>query len=324
MNGSDSTTSAWLPSASSTIANDVDALFNFILYAGTALFLIVTLGVVIFAWRYRRRGKAGLTDKKDHSLPLEIAWTAIPVVLIVIVFIWGFNGYMRMNVVPHNALEVKVTGQRWFWSFDYPEGASSMNEMVVPVNRPIKLVMSSTDVIHSFFVPDFRVKMDLLPNRYTVAWFEATRTGIFPIYCAEYCGKGHSLMLGSVRVVDDSTYAAWIESNASFGEGLPLVEYGADLYQTAACYTCHTVDGTVKEGPSFVGRFDTEILLADGSRVTVDDNYIRESILSPRAKLAHGFAAVMPTYQGILKDRQIDALIAYVKSLNNVEEEQVD
>lgn len=324
MNATDTATSAWLPSASSTIASDVDALFNFILYAGTAMLAIVVLGVVIFGWRYRRRGKAGLTPGKDHSLAMEIAWTGVPVILIMIVFVWGFNGYMRMNVVPHNALEIKVTGQRWFWSFDYPEGATSLNELIVPVHRPVKLLMSSTDVIHSFFVPDFRLKMDLLPNRYTIAWFEATRTGMFPIYCAEYCGKGHSEMLGTVRVVDDSAYTNWLESNTVLGEGLSLPEYGADLYRTKACVTCHSLDKSPQEGPSFLGRYGTEVLMSDGSRVTIDENYLRESILEPRAKLANGFQPVMPTYQGILKQRQVDALVAYIKALNEPNQEQVD
>lgn len=311
----DMVSSPWLPSAASTQAGDVDALFNFILYASIAFFLIVLVGVVVFAWRYRRRGKAGLTSGKDHSLALEITWTAIPIVLIIIVFIWGFRGYMRANVVPNDALEVKVTGQKWFWSFDYPEGASAVNELVVPVHKPIKLLMSSKDVIHSFFVPNFRVKMDVLPNRYTMAWFEATAEGTYPLYCAEYCGKGHSEMLGTVRVVNDSTYNAWLESSTVLGEGLSLEEYGEQLYTAKACVTCHSLDGTIKEGPSFRGLYGTQTLLQDGARVTVDENYVRESILNPRAKIVNGFQPVMPTFQGILKDRQVDALIAYIKSL---------
>ncbi|MEW5794787.1 MAG: cytochrome c oxidase subunit II [Candidatus Zixiibacteriota bacterium] len=306
----------WLPSAASTTAADVDALFNFILFAGLAFFLIVTAGVIAFVLRHRRRGKAGLTYGKDHSLALEITWTVIPVILIVIVFVWGFKGYMRMNVVPHGALEIKVTAQKWFWTFDHPDGANAVNELVVPVGKPVKLLMSSADVIHSFFVPNFRVKMDVLPNRYTVTWFEATAEGVYPLYCAEYCGKGHSEMLAAVRVVSDSSYQAWLNANSVMGAGLTLEQYGAQLYTTKACVTCHSLDGTAKDGPSFKGRFGTEILLSDGSRLLMDENYMRESILDPRAKMANGFQPVMPTFQGILKDRQIDALIAYIKSLN--------
>lgn len=312
----DSTATSWLPSASSTTAGDVDALFNFILYAGGVMFAIVVLTVVLFVWRYRRRGKAGLTSGVDHSLGLEITWTVVPVILIMIVFIWGFTDYMRMSVVPHDALEIKVTAQRWFWTFDHPDGANALNELVVPVGRPIKLLMSSTDVIHSFFVPDFRVKMDVLPNRYTVTWFEATRTGEFPLYCAEYCGKGHSEMLAVVRVVDDSSYVAWLESSQSLGEGLTLEEYGKQLYRAKACVTCHSNDGTVLDGPSFKGRFGIEALMNDGTRVIVDENYIRESILNPKTRIVNGFEPIMPTFQGLLRDRQIDALVAYIKSLN--------
>jgi cytochrome c oxidase subunit 2 len=312
----DTTSSPWLPSATSTNAGDVDALFNFILYTSVVFFAIVLIGVIIFVLRYRRRGAAGLTSEKDHSLALEITWTAIPVVLIVIVFIWGFKGFMRQAVVPHDALEVKVTAQRWFWTFDHPGGANAVNELVVPVNKPIKLLMSSTDVIHSFFVPNFRVKMDVLPNRYSITWFEATAEGTYPLYCAEYCGKGHSEMLATVMVVSDSAYSAWLESSTVLGEGLTLEEYGEQLFTAKACVTCHSLDGTTIEGPSFKGRFGTEALFQDGSRATVDENYIRESILNPKAKIVNGFQPVMPTFQGVLKDRQIDALIAFIKALN--------
>jgi len=312
----DSSGYGWLPPQSSTTAGDVDSLFNFILGWSAVFFVIVVAAVLLFSWRYRRRGKAGLTYGKDHNLALEIVWTAIPVVLILVVFFWGFRDFMRMHVAPHDSKEIKVTGQRWFWTFDYPEGASAVNELVVPVNRPIKLLLSSADVIHSFFVPNFRIKMDVLPNRYTVAWFEATEEGDYDLYCAEFCGRGHSEMLGKVHVVSDSGYAAWIDANSSLGEGMSLEEYGAQLYRQKACVTCHSLDGSDIQGPSFKGRFGTQVLMADGSRVAMDENYMRESILSPRAKVANGYQPVMPTYQGILKDRQIDALIAYIKSLN--------
>ena len=312
----DSSGYSWLPPQGSTVASDVDSLFNFILFAGGVFFVVIVSAIAFFVWRYRRRAKAGLTSAKDHSLALEIVWTAVPVVLVMIVFFWGFRDYLRLSVVPHDALEVKVTGQRWFWTFDYPEGANAVNELVVPVNRPIKLVMSSQDVIHSFFVPNFRVKMDVLPNRYTIAWFEATATGEHDLYCSEYCGKGHSEMLGKVRVVSDSAYAAWLDANSGLGEGLTLEQFGEQLYKQKACVTCHSLDGSIKEGPSFAGRFGSTVIMSDGSRVPMDENYIRESILSPRARVANGFQPVMPTYQGVLKDRQIDALVAFIKSLN--------
>lgn len=319
----DTTGSFWLPSQSSTVASDVDALFNFILGGSAVIFGLVTGAIILFLIRYRRRGKAGLTDGKAHNLAMEITWTAIPTVLIIIVFFWGFRSYIGLHVTPHESMEVKVTGQKWFWSFDYPEGASSVNELVVPVNKPVKLLMSSSDVIHSFFVPNFRIKMDVLPNRYTISWFEATHTGEFDLYCTEFCGAGHSEMIGKVKVLDDSGYVAWLDANSTLGEGMTPVEFGELLYQRKACNTCHSLDGSVKEGPSFVGRFNTEILMADGTQVTMDENYLRESILNPQAKIVNGFQPVMPTFQGLLRDREVDALIAFIKSLNEPQDANI-
>ena len=311
----DTTATLYLPTGHSTVAADIDALFYFILYASIVIFAIVVFTMTWFVIRYKRRDGDGLTYGKDHNLLMEIIWTAIPTILIVIVFIWGFKGFLRLHVVPRDAIEIKVTGQKWFWTFDHPEGANAVNELVVPVNKPIKLLMSSMDVIHSLFVPNFRIKMDVLPNRYTIAWFEATRMGEYNLFCTEFCGKGHSEMIGKVKVVSDEEYLAWIESASSLGEGMSLEEYGEVLYTQKACITCHSLDGTAVTGPSFKRRFGTEILLSDGSRVTMDENYIRESILNPNAKLVNGFQPVMPTFQGILKDRQVDALTAYIKSL---------
>lgn len=317
----DSTGSFIMPSPSSSVAGEVDALFNFILWGGVVFLAIVVFTIALFSIKYRRRGRVGLTSGKDNSLSLEITWTVIPTILILVVFFWGFKSYMRMNIVPADAIEIKVTGQKWFWSFDYPGGANAVNELVVPVNKPIKLLMSSVDVIHSFFVPNFRVKMDVLPNRYTVTWFKALYTGEYDLYCTEFCGTGHSDMLGKVIVVSDSAYAAWLDASSTMGEGLTPVEFGAQLYQRKACVTCHTLDGSRKDGPSFLNRFGTQALMSDGSRVLVDENYLRESILDPRTKVANGYQAIMPTFQGILKPQQVDALIAFIKSINNVEEE---
>jgi cytochrome c oxidase subunit 2 len=298
------------------MAGEVDALFNFILWVSVILFAVVVAGIIFFSLRYRRRGRTSLTSGRDHNLALEIIWTAIPTVLIVIVFVWGFKDYLRMHIAPAHAIEIKVTGQKWFWSFDYPEGATAVNDLVVPVNKPVKLLMSSKDVIHSFFVPNFRVKMDVLPNRYTISWFQATHEGEFDLYCAEFCGGGHSNMIGKIKVVSDSSYAAWLEASSNVGEGLPPAEFGKLLYERKACVTCHSLDGQPKDGPSFLGRFGEPALMVSGERVTVDENYLRESILNPRAKIANGFEPIMPTFQGILKDREGDALSAFIKSLN--------
>jgi len=221
-----------------------------------------------------------------------------------------------MNIAPKDALEIKATGQKWFWTFDYPNGANSMNDLVVPVGKPVKLLMSSQDVIHSFFVPDFRVKMDVLPNRYTITWFEALNVGEYDIYCTEYCGKGHSEMLGKVKVMTEDEYSAWLESAAvDIPEGMSLEEAGEMLYTSKACATCHSIDGSPGVAPSFLGKFGSMERLVDGSDQLVDENYIRESILNPQSKVVLGYQPVMPTYQGVITDRQIDALIAYMKTL---------
>ncbi|MBD3223161.1 MAG: cytochrome c oxidase subunit II [Caldithrix sp.] len=310
--------SFFLPAPSSTVAGEVDALFNFILIASTVLFFIVVFGSIFFAIRYRRRnGKRQYTSEKAHNTKLEIIWTIIPTILVVIVFFWGFSTYLKMHVVPKDALQIKATGQKWFWQFEYKDGASSTNELVVPVGKPVEITLSSTDVIHSFYVPNFRIKMDALPNRYTKTWFEATQEGTFDLFCAEYCGTGHSKMIGTVKVVSEREYDEWLENNAISGEGLSLVELGEKLYTSKACNTCHSIDGTPNTGPTFQGIFGRQEKLQDGTDITADENYIRESILNPQAKIVSGYQPVMPTYQNILKDREVDALVEYLKTLSN-------
>jgi len=314
----DTTGTLFLPPQGSTISGSVDSLFHFILVTSTIFFLIIVLGALYFVLRYRKRANTAvqLTSGPTHSTKLELLWTIIPTILVFIVFLWGFKTYLRMHVVPGDALKIKVTAQKWFWSFDYTKsGAKSLNELVVPVGKPVELTMSSTDVIHSFYVPGFRIKMDVLPNRYTVTWFEATNAGVYDLFCAEYCGTGHSEMIGKVRAVGEREFSQWLEASSSSGEGMPLADYGAKLYSSKACVTCHTIDGTVKVGPSFKGLFGTQQVMVDGKRVLVDENYLRESILNPMAKVVAGFQPVMPSFQGLLNDKDIDALVEYIKSL---------
>ena len=314
----DSTATIWMPPARSTIAGDVDKLFFFIYYIAIGFFLLVVIAAIYFLIKYRRKGgEPGLTDGRDHNFKLELVWTIIPTILVFIVFVWGFRTYLRMNVAPKDAMEVKVTGQQWFWTFDYPNGATSMNQLVVPYGKPVKLLLSSKDVIHSFYVPDFRIKMDVLPNRYTTIWFDANRVGTYNLFCTEYCGTGHSTMLGKVKVVADDEYEDWLKKvgSGSDNDETPLPELGEKIYKSKACMTCHSTDGKAGVGPSFKGVFGHEVEFADGSKATVDENYIRESVLNPQAKVVKGFAPVMPTFQGLLTDREIDGVIAYIKTL---------
>lgn len=311
----DTTGTLFLPPQMSTMASEVDWLWDFIFITSTIFFVLVGAAIVYFIFRYRRRQEGVLTSGVDHNIKMEIVWTAVPTVIVLLVFFWGFQGFLKMHVVPGDAIEIKTTGQKWFWTFDYKEGANSVNELVVPVDKPVKLLMSSQDVIHSLFVPVFRMKMDVLPNRYTVTWFEATQTGEFDLLCTEFCGRGHSEMIGKVRVLSEREFNEWLESSSGMRKGQTLEEYGAELYKSKACFTCHSLDGSKIVGPSFLNKFGTMGFMKDGQQIQVDENYLRESILNPQAKIVAGYEPVMPTYQGILKDQQIDALIAYIKSL---------
>ncbi len=312
----DTTSTLWLPPQGSTLAGEVDPLFNFILWASTIMLLLVLALMVGFVWRYRRRkSDPGIITAPTHNTALELTWTLLPTLLVVVIFVWGFKTFVSMHVPPKDAFEIKVTGQKWFWSFDYPNGANTVNELVVPSGKAVKLLMSSKDVIHGFFVPDFRVKMDVLPNRYTILWFEAPNVGEHNLFCTQYCGKGHSEMLAKVKVLGEREFSQWLEAGAGGGEGMSPAEYGAKLYKSKACVTCHTIDGSKLVGPSFKGVFGTTATLAKGGTMPVDENFVRAHILNPKSLTIQGYDPVMPTYQGILNDKQLDALVAFIKSL---------
>ncbi len=306
----------WTPESASTGAPRHDALFYFLLYLSAFFFLLVVGLMVFFAIKYRRRREGQRTSPLAGSRRLEIIWSVIPALFFLLLFVWGWREYMSLAVPPGDAMDIRVTAQKWVWTFDYPKEGISSNELVVPVGRPVRLTMSSQDVIHSFFVPAFRIKRDVLPNRYTVAWFEATETGTYDIQCTEYCGTGHSQMLSRVRVLGEREFKEWVDSGGGLsGKGLSSIEFGKLLFKSKGCATCHSVDGSQRTGPTMLGRFGARTTLVEGKTVVVDDNYVRESIMDPAAKIAQGFQPVMPTYAGRLKDKQVDALIDYIKSL---------
>jgi cytochrome c oxidase subunit II len=313
----DTTGTFWLPPSVSTVSGEVDGLFMFMMWMSVFFFFMIVAGTLVFITKWRRR--SGDVERLDtgpsHNSFLEAMWIIVPTLLVLVIFVWGFRTYMRMSVIPANAMEVKVTAQKWFWSFAYPEGGNTVNELVVPVDTPVKLLMSSQDVIHSFFVPAFRVKRDVLPNRYQLAWFEATAVGEYDLYCTEYCGTKHSEMIGKVRVLGDREFKEWQDEAAFSGEGMSMADYGAKLYVSKACITCHTTDGSPANGPTWQGVWGTSEQLTDGTSVTVDENYVRKSILNPKAQIVAGYQPVMPTYQGLLNDREIDALVAYIKEV---------
>jgi len=309
--------SFWLPKPASTIAAGNDALFYFILYLSTFFFVVIIATIVVFVIKYRRRSDDDRTSPVHGNLKLEIVWATIPAILLMVIFGWSFRRYLDMSVPPANAIDIRVTAQKWSWSFDYPkDGISVTQDLVVPVGRPVRLTMSSVDVIHSFYVPAFRIKKDVVPNRYTVVWFEATEPGTYDLECAEYCGTGHSQMLGTIVVKTEHDYNAWIASGGGMsGKGLSSVDFGKKLFGQLGCAVCHSTDGSRKTGPSLLAIYGLTVTMTDGTTALVDDNYVRRSIMDPQAQVVLSYEPVMPTFKGRLDDKQTNALIDYVRSL---------
>jgi len=309
------------PPQASTNAPEVDALYTFMV----ALCGLTALGVIaamtFFAIRYRRRPGNEVGADIHGSTALEIFWTAIPFAILMFVFAWGASLYFKLSRPPADAMEVFVVGKQWMWKIQHMEGRREINTLHVPIGRPVKLTMTSEDVIHAFYVPAFRVKADVVPGRYTTLWFQPTQTGEFHLFCAEYCGTEHSRMGGSIVVMQPAEYEAWLAAAPGSGGGpapanLTPVEMGKKLFTEKACSTCHQpTPGGV--GPVLVGIFGHEVELATGATVKVDEAYIRESILTPLAKVVKGFPPAMPTFGGQLTEEQVMSLVAYVKSLSN-------
>ena len=306
----------WMPVQGSTGAVVVDRIFSLILWVSVFFFVLIVLLMVLFVVRYRRRaGREEAEPSPRHNTALEITWTVIPILIVIVIFVWGFRAFLNLNVPPANAYEVLVTGQKWKWLFTYPNGHVDEN-LHVPVDTPVRLVMTSEDVIHSFYVPAFRMKKDVVPGRYSKAWFRATRVGEFQVYCAEYCGTSHSDMLSMVVVHEPGGFEQWLERAADFLATMPPAEAGAKLVTQRGCAQCHSVDGRGGIGPTLKGVFGHEQQLTTGVRVTADEDYIRESIIEPQAKVVAGYQPVMPTYKGRLKDAEITAIIEYLKVLS--------
>ena len=305
--------SFWFPTAGSSIAGEIDGLFYFILALSTFFFFLLVGLMLFFVIRYRRREGYVQQDSTDHSTVLEISWSVIPSLLLTIMFFRGFTTYLDIRTPPGDAYEIKVIAKMWTWAFQYPNGYID-NELHLPVNRPVKLTMTSEDVIHSLFIPAFRSKMDVLPGRYTSMWFEATQTGEFPLYCAEYCGTKHSDMLSLVVVHPSGEFEKWLDSASNLSATLPPIEVGKILFTRRGCAQCHSIDGTARTGPSLKAVFGSQQPLTDGTTVEVDENYIRESILEPLKRVRAGYRPVMPSFKGQLKDAEIDGLIEFIKS----------
>lgn len=309
------------PEAASTMAGKVDALYFFLVAVAVFFAALIFISLTVFALKYRRRSETEVPPSIHGSTPLEIAWSVIPLGLVMIMFAWGAKLYFdEYNEVPPDAEEVYVVGKQWMWHIQHANGRREINELHVPVGRPIKLIMASEDVIHSFYIPAFRLKKDVVPGRYATIWFQATKPGRYHLFCAEYCGTGHSKMKGWVTVMEPAEYQAWL-SGGVVGESMEAA--GERLFNQLGCNTCHRADGTGR-GPSLVGVFGKPVRLLSGETVIADEAYIRESILNPNAKIVAGYPSptIMSTYQGQISERGILQIIAYLKSLSKEERSQ--
>jgi cytochrome c oxidase subunit II len=274
----------------------------------------VTVAVVLFFFKYHRKAATEVGVPIHGDMRLEVAWMVIPLILALGMFAWGAVVYVDFRTTPKDTLDIYMIGKQWMWKAEQPNGLREINELHVPVGRNVRLIMGSEDVIHDFFVPAFRVKMDVVPGHYNTMWFRPTKAGKYHFFCSQYCGTNHAIMGGWVTVMEPSDYAAWL-SGAAGGETNP-VALGEKLFIEKACNTCHLSTG-LGRSPSLNGVYGAKVLLADGSTVVADEAYIRESILQPNAKIVAGYQPLMPSFQGQLTEEQVMALIAYIKSLQS-------
>lgn len=300
----------------SDFAREVDFVYMSLFWLSVVLFVGIVGAAAYFSWRYRF--KAGrVTPHQTHNTMLEVIWTVIPTLVVIAIFFWGVNGYMKFAVPPGEAMEVQVVGKQWLWTFEYPDGTRSVNEMHVPVNKNVRLVMSSEDVLHDFYVPDMRIKRDIIPGRYTQEWFRANQGAIgeHVATCAEYCGKGHSDMHAKLFVDTQADYDKWMATGGTEYLDYSPEAWGKIQWDRKGCSTCHSIDGSASKGPTWKGIWGTMVKLNDGKSVLVDEAYVRESMMLPQAKIVAGFDPIMPTFQGLLRENEINGLIAFIKSL---------
>jgi cytochrome c oxidase subunit 2 len=300
------------PPTASEQAGKIDALYWFLIAVSAVMTVLIFSCIILFAWKYRRR--AGVEPTQiEGSTKLELTWSILPFLIMLVMFAWGAQLYFAAQQPPTDAMEIFVTGKQWMWKIQYPDGGREINELHVPVGQPVKLTMSSEDVIHSFSIPAFRVRHDVVPGHYDTLWFTATKPGRYHLFCTEYCGNQHSGMIGWVDVLDKRAYANWASGGGTQGT---LAEQGEKLFQQFGCSTCHLLD---QQGrcPTLRGLYNKPVQLADGATVVADDAYIRQSILDPNAKITASFEPnVMPVFKGQLSEENVIQLVAYIKSLS--------
>ncbi len=301
----------FFPEQASAQAAQVDGIYFFMLAVTSFFSLLIAALVVLFAIKYRRRHDNEVGAAIHGSLALELLWTVIPFLITMVMFAWGAKVFFDLYRPPAGAMEIYVVGKQWMWKAQHMDGLREINELHVPVGRPVKLIMGAEDVLHSFYIPAFRVKADVIPGRYNVLWFTATKPGRYHLFCAEYCGTKHSGMVGWVYAMEPTAYQAWL------GGGSPSetpAAAGEKLFQDFACSSCHRADALAR-APELEGLFGKTVELQGGGTAVADEAYIRESIVLPQAKIVNGFQPIMPTFQGLISEEQLLQLIAYVRSL---------
>ena len=307
------------PEQASDIAQHVDYFYLFLVLITTFFSLLVALLILFFIIKYRKSPDRA-AEQIHGSMLLEIIWTVIPLGISMVIFVWGAWLYFHMRRAPANALEIYGVGKQWMWKFQHPGGQREINELHVPTGRPVKVILISQDVIHDFFVPAFRVKTDVLPNRYMSTWFTATLPGTYHLFCSQYCGTNHAAMVGKIVVMNPEDYAEWLASGKAEGS---LASMGEKLFQEFGCTTCHRPDSGAR-GPNLQGLYGRPVHLSDGRVVLADDNYIRESILSPNAKIVAGFQPIMPTFQGVVSEEGLIQITEYIKHLSQQESQPLN
>ncbi len=308
-----------MPERASTVAKAVDWQFDFIMWINVIFTVLIIVLAVVFVIRYRhRKGYEQKPYHGGHSTALELTWTFIPIVIVSVIFYYGFRGFLNMSSPPSDAYDIQVNAHMWQWSFSYPNGVVD-DELHMPVNRPVRFILSSADVIHSLFIPVFRIKKDVVPGRYNIDWAQATKTGTFDIFCAEYCGTGHSHMITKAVVQTPQAFQAWLDEQGDWTKrpGFTPVDRGKELYVKRGCSQCHSIDGTTMIGPSWKDIYGHTTKFTDGTSRMVDEEYIHESIMDPGKEIVAGFSPVMPSFKGQLKDNDVQAITWYIKSLSS-------
>ena len=304
--------SALFPAEASGISPYVDALYFFLLLitiVGTAL---VAALLLVFSVRYRREKNPVATQVEGSTL-LEATWTIIPLAIFLLVFVWGARLYFRIYDPPANAMNIYVVGKQWMWKAEHPGGQHEINALHVPTGQPIQLTMISQDVFHSFSIPDFRIKREVIPGRYSTVWFEATQPGTYHLFCTQYCGTQHSGMVGEVTVLTPDDYKKWLQESTS---GMSLAQNGERLFASMGCNSCHSGNATAR-GPNLAGVYGAKLTLTDGSQMLVNDAYLRDAILNPSQHVTAGFAPIMPTYQGQISEDGLIDLVEYIKNMQS-------